>query len=164
MTTETPKWRKYIDGLSDAQRHHILIKVIKNQLRLGCDAEVRFREQQTADDFPADWDMSHEKIDPYLYWNSSGDDLLDDFPSERTIEQIIESPQKGDTITLVEPVTDMGEPSFDHESMLRVLGVADEHVWYKEYGIVGRTFKPLKQWRSRIRSANSASVYKHKVE
>lgn len=163
MTTETPEWRKYIDGLSDAQRHHILIKVIENHLRLGCDAEVRFREQQTADDFPADWDMSREKIDPYLYWNSSGDDLLDDFPGERTMEQIIESPQKGDLIVIVEPVTDNNE-SFDRESMLRVLGFSDDLVWVKEYGIVGRVVRPLKQWQNRIRNAKSASVYKLKAE
>lgn len=156
MTTET--WREYVDGLTDAQRHHILVKILAWQIdELKHDGDIQLRDRI----YPCELEKGSP---PCLYWESCGDDLLDDFLGERMMEQIIESPQKGDMIVLVEPVTDMGEPSFDHESMIRVLGVADEHVWYKEYGLVGRTFKPLKQWMNRIRSAKSASIYKNKVE
>lgn len=71
----------------------------------------------------------------------------------RDVSHAREHPLSGDVLSLREHF-DEGD-GFDAETILRVLAVAEDHVWFKEYG-KGRLTLHVKQWRNRVEKAQVA--------
>jgi len=76
----------------------------------------------------------------------------------RTLSHIASYPLAGDVIELRERMTDPDGDPFDGEVMLRVIAVAEELVWFKQYGKSRRLIVSLKEWKQRIETALSGTV------
>lgn len=63
-----------------------------------------------------------------------------------------EAPMHGDIVEIIERCDDGDGNVFDAEIMLRVIWVAEDHVWFKEYG-KGRPVCSLRQWKERLGQA-----------
>ena len=74
-------------------------------------------------------------------------------PMSRDFIHILENPMAGDVIEVREkhhePELD-GDETYEYESMLRVVAVHEERVWFKEYGMKGHQIITVKQWRKRL--------------
>lgn len=67
--------------------------------------------------------------------------------------QVAESPVARDVIEIREHVVcPCSEESFEHESLLRVVAVHEERVWFKEYG-KGHQLVTLNTWKERLTTA-----------
>lgn len=77
---------------------------------------------------------------------------------ERTYQDIATRPVQGDVVELDEQTEGMGE-TFTERKTLRVMGVCDELVWFKEYG-KGRSTITLCQWHGRLLNGKNGSVYR----
>lgn len=79
----------------------------------------------------------------------------------RTALQVTESPIAGDVIDVTELTFDGDEDSGEYNAMLRVIAVAEDHVWYKEYGPVGRQVCHVKRWTERLKAAKKVTLVRH---
>lgn len=78
--------------------------------------------------------------------------------SDREPMHVREHPMAGDVIEIVEKLTDPDtQELFNHESMLRVVAVHEERVWFKEYG-KGHSLVGLSQWRERLGKSLRSTV------
>ena len=65
------------------------------------------------------------------------------------------TPIRGDVVDIKEWITDEAEGvEFQHESMLRVVAVHEDRIWFKEYG-KGHILATLNVWTNRLQKAKS---------
>ena len=64
-------------------------------------------------------------------------------------QRVRDNPIVGDLIELIEMVSDFDGNSVPMKSVVRVIAVHAERVWYKQYG-TGHFLVLLRQWKSRI--------------
>lgn len=78
----------------------------------------------------------------------------------RTVLEITENPIPGDAVDVLEERDIGNEDDREHEveTLLRVIAVAEDHVWLKEYGIGGRMTYSIRRWRERLNDAKRVTV------
>lgn len=76
----------------------------------------------------------------------------------RDAKEIIARPLGGDVIEVGEVKFVGSTDECVVETILRVLAVMEEYVWFKEYGIGGRCSCHVRRWIERLESAESVKV------
>ena len=72
----------------------------------------------------------------------------------RTFDSVRDNPLAGDVVELLE----LEEDAEHYETMLRVICVAEEWVWFKEYGKPGRHTLHMQLWKERLAEAQCGKV------
>lgn len=74
----------------------------------------------------------------------------------RTKTDLELTPIRGDVVDIKEwLIDDVTGGEFQHESMLRVIAVHEDRIWFKEYG-KGHVLATLNVWASRLQKPKSA--------
>jgi hypothetical protein len=73
----------------------------------------------------------------------------------RTKMDVEITPIRGDVVDIKEWIIDeVTGGEFQHESMLRVVAVHEDRIWFKEYG-KGHVLQPSNVWTSRLQKPKS---------
>lgn len=78
--------------------------------------------------------------------------------SRRDLVHVKTHPLAGDVIELREKHFVGSTDEYDCETMLRVIAVAEELVWFKEYGKGRKNIVSVKEWKERIDAAQSGTL------